>query len=294
MHSTTLLASAVSALAMLPSASAYWKGFNLGANVPSTGACKTQADWSKDFTTMQALPGAFSSARLYASSDCNTLANAVPAALATNTQLLVGVWAEDGSHYDAEKRALMAAIATYGHSWILAVSVGSEDLYRANTDDATLAGQVRDVRATLAAVIPAAQMPQVGHVDTWTAWVANATQTIQACDFVGTDGYPYFQSTGIADAAHTFWSSVDAVRSTVNSVHPGAWVWITESGWPASGPSVGAAQPSTANAQRYWSEVACQAFSSAHTFWYVLQDYTSSPSFGVLDQNYNPVINLQC
>ena len=58
-----------------PFTSAYWKGFNLGANLASTGACKSQADWQKDFTTMQSLPGYFSSARLYASSDCNTLAN---------------------------------------------------------------------------------------------------------------------------------------------------------------------------------------------------------------------------
>ena len=31
---------------------------------------------------------------------------------------------------------------------------------------------------------------QVGHVDTWTAWVDPANKAvIKACDFVGTDGY---------------------------------------------------------------------------------------------------------
>ena len=281
-------------LTLSTSVSAYWKGFNLGATIPSTGACKTQADWAKDFSTLASLPGGFSSARLYASSDCNTLANAVPAAIAANVKILVGVWAEDGTHFGQEKAALLNAISQYGHDWILAVSVGSEDLYRADTVDSTLAGQIYDVRGMLTTVIPTNAMLQVGHVDTWTAWVTNATQTIQACDFIGTDGYPYFQQTNINDAYNAFWDSVGQVRQIVNNVHPGAWVWVTESGWPTSGPSVGAAVPSVANAQQYWSSVACSAFAAGHTFWYTLQDYTSSPSFGVVDQNYNPIYNLAC
>ena len=33
-------------LLLASTAHAYWKGFNLGATLPS-GACKTQADWAK-------------------------------------------------------------------------------------------------------------------------------------------------------------------------------------------------------------------------------------------------------
>ena len=136
---------------------------------------------------------------------------------------------------------------------------------------------------------------QVGHVDTWTAWVDPAnTAVIQACDFVGTDGYPYFQGTPEGDGSDVFWTNVTSVRNTVNSVKPGTWVWLTESGWPVSGPSDGAAAPSVNAAQNYWSTVACAAFEGAHTFWYTLQDYTSSPSFGVVDANYNPLYNLAC
>ena len=120
----------------------------LGANLPS-GACKSQADWQNDFQTLAGLPGHFTSARLYASSDCNTLANAVPAAIATGTTLLVGVWTEDANHFNAEKAALLAAVQQHGHDWIISVSVGSEDLYRGNTDANTLASQIRDVRGML-------------------------------------------------------------------------------------------------------------------------------------------------
>ncbi|MCJ1226596.1 hypothetical protein MMC12_003249 [Toensbergia leucococca] len=273
---------------------AYWKGFNLGANLPS-GACKAQSDWETDFRTLQSLPGDFTSVRLYAASDCNTLANAVPAAIATNTQILVGLWAEDADHYNAEKQALLAAIQAHGHEWMIAVSVGSEDLYRGNTAPSTLAGQIYDVRGMISQASVGASSIQVGHVDTWTAWVNSANnEVITACDWVGTDGYPYYQDTAIADAYNVFWQSVENVRSMVNSVKPGVWVWITESGWPVSGGDMGAAVPSYSNAQMYWSSVACAAFQQAHTFWYTLQDYTSSPSFGVVDQNFNPVLNLQC
>lgn len=177
--------------ASLPT-SAYWKGFNLGANLPS-GACKTQLDWTQDFLTLQSLPGYFSSARLYASSDCNTLAEAVPAAIASGFTLLLGVWAEDGSHYEAEKQALVHAVQQYGTGWIIAVSVGSEDLYRGDTDAATLAHQINEVRELLCKT--GACDIEVGHVDTWTAWVDPKNEdAIRACDFVGHDGYVRFIS----------------------------------------------------------------------------------------------------
>ena len=279
-------------LFLFQSTQALWKGFNLGANLPS-GACKSRGDWEKDFRTLQSLPGYFSSARLFASSDCNTLANAVPAAIATGTTLLVGVWATNAAHFDAEKQALLAAVRQYGHDWIISVSVGSEDLYRGDTSGQALADQVNDVRGMLWSV-GAGSVP-VGHVDTWTVWVRPENEVlIRACDFVGTDGYPYFQDAAIDNAYDVFWKSVNDVRAVVDRVKPGTWVWITETGSPASGPSRGPAVPSIPNAQRYWKAVACQAFGEAHTFWYILQDYTASPSFGVVDAQFKPIYDLSC
>lgn len=169
-----------------PSA-AYWKGFNLPANLPS-GACKTPQDWARDFSVLHSLPGDFASARLFASSDCGTLANAVPAAIAANTKLLVGVWATDNAHYEAEKTALLQAIEQHGTGWIVAVSVGSEDLYRKDASPASLASQLREVKSLLCE--RGACGIEVGHVDTWTAWVDPQNEdVIRACDFVGHDGY---------------------------------------------------------------------------------------------------------
>lgn len=186
-------------LAAITGANAYYSGINIGANLPS-GACRSQQDWVNAFTKAASLPPAWKNVRLYASSDCNTLANAVPAALQTGTQLLVGVWTEDADHYNAEKQALLQAIQKYGKDWILAVSVGSEDLYRGDTDANTLASQINDVRGMMWGL--GASDKTIGHVDTWTAWVDSAnTPVIQAVDWLGNDAYAYFEGDSIDNGA---------------------------------------------------------------------------------------------
>ncbi|TLD04575.1 hypothetical protein E2P81_ATG10254 [Venturia nashicola] len=275
--------------ASLPYAAAYWKGFNIGAN-NADGSCKTTAQWTEAFNKLKGLPQHITSVRLYATSDCNTLANAVPAAINTGTGILVGVWAEDANHFEAEKQALLNAISAHGKDWIIAITVGSEDLYRKDSDPNTLANRIYDVRGMVRSVGVNAE---VGHVDTWTAWVDSANEVvITASDFIGMDGYPYFQNSAIGDAANVFWQSVTDTRNAVNRVSPGKWVWVTETGWPVSGPNSGAAVASVQNAQTFWRSVACKAFNEVHIFWYSYQDYHQSPSFGVFDSNGNAIYDL--
>ena len=102
----------------------------------------------------------------------------------------------------------------------------------------------------------------------------------------------YFQNAAIADASNVFWQSVDATRTQVNAVSPGKWVWVTETGWPVSGPNSGAAVASVKNAQTYWRSVACACFQQIHVFWYAYQDSSASPSFGVFGANGNAIYDL--
>lgn len=279
------------------STNAYWKGFNVQAN-KADGSCKTVADWTSDFNTIKSFPGNFNSIRVYASSDCNTLDNVIPAALATGSKVLAGVWTQNENHYEADKQALLAAVKKYGFDWITAVSVGSEDLYRAETTPNRLAEQIYDVRGMLSTVPGYSLNVQVGHVDTWTAWVNNANiPVIKACDFIGTDGYPYFQTNdtnSVQNGNKLFQDSLNAVRSSVTAAGSSAWVWVTETGWPTTGNTLNQAVPSIENAQLYWKSVACPLFNTAHTFWYSLHDVGASPSFGVLDSNGNLQYDLSC
>ncbi|EXJ94168.1 glycosyl hydrolase family 17 [Capronia coronata CBS 617.96] len=278
------------AAAAVSSADAFFKGFNIGANIAS-GACRSESDWEFAFNKIAGFPGSFKNVRLYASSDCNTLANAVPAALRTGTTLLVGVWTEDDAHFAAEKQALLEAIQQYGHDWILAVSVGSEDLYRGDTDANTLAGKINDVRGMLWGL--GASSKSVGHVDTWTAWVDGAnTPVIEAVDWLGNDAYPYWQGVGIDNgaASDAYWAAVNNVRA----VAQGKDVWTTETGQPISGDSVGPAVPSVDSLQTYWWQVSCASFNSLNYFFYDLDDFAAEPGFAVVDTNYNPLIDMSC
>ncbi|KAM3416593.1 Glucan 1,3-beta-glucosidase [Cercospora zeina] len=268
---------------------AYYKGFNVGANNPD-GSCKTREQWEEAFSKLRGLPQDMNTVRLYASSDCNTLANAVPAAQNTGTQILVGIWTEDAAHFGAEKAALESAINTYGYDWILAISVGSEDLYRGDTDANTLAQQIYDVRGMVRAMGVEAE---VGHVDTWNAFTDSANDAvIHACDFVGLDAYPYWEGGSIDEAYDLFFTAYQVTKDHVQSIGSGAWVWVTETSWPVTGDTFGNAVPSVANAQKFWRSVACELFNEGHVFWYAYQDYNDSPSFGIFDSNGNAVYDL--
>ncbi|KAL9531892.1 putative glucan endo-1,3-beta-glucosidase [Sphaerulina musiva] len=271
------------------SVAAYYKGFNVGANNPD-GTCKTTSQWETAFNELRGLPQDVSVVRLYASSDCNTLAAAVPAAVTTHTKILVGIWTEDSAHYSAEKAALESAIQAHGRDWILAISVGSEDLYRGDTTASTLAQQIYDVRGMVRAL---GVQAEVGHVDTYNAWTNSANDdVIKACDFIGMDAYPYWQGSSIEDAYNVFFQAYQETKNHVQSVGSGAWVWVTETSWPVTGANYGSAVPSVANAQKFWRSVACELFNEGHVFWYAYQDYNDSPSFGVFDSNGNAIYDL--
>lgn len=133
MHST------LSLLALAGTAAAQIRGFNYGALYADNRA-RMQADWEADFKAAQELPGVggFTSARLFTMiqgySTGSDIISALPAAVSTNTSLLLGMWCSGGDQaFQNELDALRSAIEQYGEQLndkILGISIGSEDLYR--------------------------------------------------------------------------------------------------------------------------------------------------------------------
>jgi len=298
------------------SASAVHQGFNYGST-NTDGSAVLQAGFQNLFTTAQKLVGTsgFTSARLYTmvqAGTTNTPIEAIPAAISTNTTLLLGLWASAGqASFNNELAALKSALTQYGTkftSLIAGISVGSEDLYRnspigiinlsgvgANPSD--LVSYIGQVRSTIAGT-GASGVP-VGHVDTWTAWVNGSNvDVINACDFLGVDAYPYFQNTeanSIEDGYSVFFQ---AYNNTLG-VSTGKPVWVTETGWPVSGKTENLAVASVQNAQTYWDNVGCAIFGKINTWWYTLQDgypTVPSPSFGLVGTTLSttPLYNLTC
>lgn len=170
----------------------------------TNGAAKQQSDFEAEFKASNNLPGAsgFSSARLYTmiqADTANTPISAIPAAISTNTTLLLGLWASAGQDLITnEIAALTAAIKQYGTKFtdlIVGISVGSEDLYRSSptgilnksgvgAEPAALVAYIKQVRDAIKGT--GAGSKPVGHVDTWNDWVNGSNAAVvQASDFIG-------------------------------------------------------------------------------------------------------------
>ncbi|KAL1304876.1 hypothetical protein AAFC00_003799 [Neodothiora populina] len=298
----TLAGSAATALASV-------RGFNYASQ------SQTYETFVSQFNTAAGLVGAddFTSARLYTmiqDGTANTVISAIPAAIATNTTLLIGLWAsENQDAFNNELTALKNAISQYGSQFadlVVGISVGSEDLYR-NSPTGIAAnsgygqepdvivdyiGQVRKlIQGTTLGSKP------VGHVDTWNDFVNGSNSAVVAAsDFLGLDEYPFYQTTDdndVQNGGDLFFEAYDKV----NAVAGGKPIWITETGWPVSGDNSGKAVASTDNAEIYWQQVACELQSRNIDFWwYILADSGASPSFGVTETlgQETPLYNLAC
>ncbi|KAL2686947.1 hypothetical protein Neosp_004492 [[Neocosmospora] mangrovei] len=305
---------AAGALAVGASAKNYL-GFNSGATLADRSA-KFKADFKAEFETAQGLkgaPGDFSAVRLYTNIQAYSQDDpieAFEAAIETETSILLGVWASGTDNIDKEISALKKAVAKYGTELtdlIIGVSIGSEDLYRnsvtgvknkggVGVDPDVLVDFIDDFRTAFKGT-PIAKVP-LGHVDTWDVW-GNATNkpVLDAIDFIGVDEYPYYENdkgNSIENAGKLFDKAYEATIAAAG----GKPVWVTETGWPVTGPDWDEAVPSVKNAQKYWRDVGCRRlFNQTPTFWYTLRD--SNPDnkmkFAITkDLSTNPLFDLSC
>jgi len=306
----------------LPSvSSAAYQGFNYASTFTNQSP-KQQSDFQAEFTTAQNLNGApaggFHSARLFTmiqAGTTNTPISAIPAAIATNTTLLLGLWASAGdAAFSNEITALNNAISTYGQpfiSLIAGISVGSEDLYRItptaiqNKENVGVGPDVltRYIAQTRTVLTNNKLSVPVGHVDTWTAWVnASNYDVTRACDFIGLDAYPYFEyqtDNSIQNGNTSFFRAYNWTVGNVTAAGSNATVWITETGWPVAGPTQGNAVVSVQNAKSYWDQVGCSVFGQINTWWYTMQDSgptTPSPTFGIIgtELTTTPLYDISC
>jgi glucan endo-1,3-beta-D-glucosidase len=312
MRPSTVLALAASVSAASASA---LQGFNYGST-KSDGTFQMQSDYEALFAAAKKVTTGFSSARLYTmiqgGSSTNETTQAIPAAIAQDTTLLLGIWASAGNgQIEAELIALQSAIQLYGSKFtdlVVGISVGSEDLYRNSptgiaakdgigANPADLVNYIKEVRAAIANT-GLSKVP-IGHVDTWTSWTNSSnSQVAAACDWVGMDAYPYFQNSmanSISAAAGLFNDALSATQAAVG----GKEVWVTETGWPVSGSTQNQAVPSIANAKTYWDAVGCPNFGKINMFWFTLQDaapVTPNPSFGIVGSKLSdtPLYDLSC
>ncbi|KAI1498838.1 glycoside hydrolase superfamily [Biscogniauxia marginata] len=303
------------ALGWAAPAAAQIMGFNYGAT-NNDYSCRGYEDFKGFFTRAKNLAGAsgFAAARLYTSIQCGTTADpisAYQAAIDTDTSIFVGLWASAGRDaYQNELNALITAAKNLGPAFtdrILAISIGSEDLYRSSPDGVAANAGVGATGAEIEGYIgwardwfrgTALEGKPITHVDTWTAWVRPENQgVISAIDFLGHNSFPYFETTqpnAIDRAYDNFYSAV----AKTEGVAQGKPVWVTETGWPSVGPQQRDAVASVQNAKTYWDRVGCSLFGKRNTFWYTLVDANTAQtdlSFALTPRDSPvPKFNLAC
>ncbi|KAI1100926.1 glycoside hydrolase family 17 protein [Jackrogersella minutella] len=291
-----LAATAGTAAAAVSAANSGIKGFNYGAFFLNQAA-KQQSDFEYEFNRAKTLSGTtgWTSARLYSMIQWGTASDvisAIPAAISTQTTLLLGLWVSGSDQaITNEIAALKAAITQYGSSFtdlVVGISVGSEDLYRDASGEVGLSGQqlincISQVRSAIAGT--ALEGVAVGHVDTYDSFL-NATNSavISNIDWLGFDGYPYWEESkpnSIGDAPERFYDGFNKTLALAGDKP----VYVTETGWPVSGKTVGQAVPSAENARIYWQDIACSLISrGVNLWWYDLQESQwgqADPDFGI-------------
>lgn len=289
-------------------------GFNSGAS-DDQGNAKNQQDFEREFRTAKNLngaPGEFNTIRLYSNIQWNTPSTpiaAFPAAIATNTSLLLGIWASGTDNIDNELNALTTALEEHGSQLadlVIGISVGSEDLYRVSEpglrnkagvgqEADTIVRFIKDAKSRLANT--ALKDKPFTHVDTWTAWVNGSNKAvIDEIDFLAVNAFPFYEAehdNQISSAG----SLLDSAITATEGVAGGKDVWITETGWAYTGPSFGVAEATVDNAGEYWQDVGCKLFSKRNVFWYTLRDANpdNEVKFAITDNlSTTPRYNLTC
>ncbi|KAF2205259.1 glycoside hydrolase, partial [Delitschia confertaspora ATCC 74209] len=267
-----------------------YTGFNYGVRWGNQ-TVKTYDDFLRQFTLAQSLSsgtsGLVNSARLFTTlqpvdqepaHDSSKPTVAIKAAIETGTYLLVGLWA---SALEKELVALNEALKIYGEDFtklIIGISVGNEDLYRNSTrclsgcydgaNNEALTSYIQGVRRNLTNGPYSKNLTgiPIGHVDTQVNWLEATKELINANDFIGVNAYPYWYNASISNSKDSFFDALQKVEGKINHKP----IWITETGWPASGPTQGKAVASVENARRYWKDVGCLLFGKYNTFWFEL------------------------
>ncbi|CAN8100459.1 unnamed protein product [Discula destructiva] len=285
-------------LAILATPTAAWyRGYNFKSYTADGSTCKNRTDWENAFSSVRQLPNGINAARLFYAHKCDSLANAVPEAIASGMQILVGLDDSD-TNFPAEKGALIHAIRNHGWGWILGVAVGSESLYRGAISPERLAEKILDVRGMVRGLPGYPKKLKVGHIDTTNAWFDPTSRPVMvACDFIGVDIYPYFQTEDnnhIDNAGTLFDNAITQAAQSVAAAGSKASVWVTETGWPVTGSALGAAVPSKENAASYFQQVACPSFERMNTFWFTYQDWFATPSFAVVSPDGDQYFSQTC
>ncbi|KAF7198222.1 putative family 17 glucosidase SCW4 [Pseudocercospora fuligena] len=215
-----------------PAASAPASGHGVSYSPYKVGGCKSQDEVNADFAKLQD----FSMVRIYGT-DCDQVNTVVTAAKAKNMKVFAGIY--DITQAEAEAQKIIAA-AKNDWSVIDTVSVGNEVVNAGTHSPAEVVAAINVAKGCLKG---AGYTGNVVTVDTFVAMIAHP-ELCQASDYAAANCHAFFDGGKTADQAGDF---VYDQAQRVKQACGGKKTVITESGWPHSGATNGAAVPSPEN-----------------------------------------------
>ncbi|KAI9313836.1 glycoside hydrolase superfamily [Dichotomocladium elegans] len=262
---------ALAAAALVRAADTFY-GLNYGIdekNCPTVETMKTDFTAAKKYTNR---------IRTFTLSPCNQAQLALQATQALGMRIYLGMWIDRQDTFDREMAALKRVI-TSDVSNVDAIIVGSETLYRNETDPVTYQNwikQVKDVVSGTGIKVTAADV-----------YYKIPPEVVSVVDFVMMNAFPYWEGVAVEQAADILMDHYHYVKSIAN----GKDVKISETGWPSAGANFESAVPSIENENLYLRNVLCKAKQeNVDIIYFSLKDepYKGTEierSFGILDAN---------
>ncbi|KAG0164391.1 hypothetical protein DFQ28_010346 [Apophysomyces sp. BC1034] len=215
-------------------------GLNYGVN---PDACPTVDSLKSDFSKLKQYTNRI---KTFSLSACNQGDLALQATEELGMRMYLGMWIDRPDTFDQEMNALNNVLAKHNLSNVDGIVVGSEVLYRGDTDAASLVNYINKVKALV--------KPKGIKVTTADVYYKIPPEVVQAVDFVTMNAFPYWEGVTVDQGANTLMEHYQSVIS----IAQGKPVIIGETGWPSEGANFGASVPSPANQHTYLQQVLCR------------------------------------
>ena len=151
---------------------------------------------------------------------------------------MVGAWIDGDKAKNEQEINNLIRLAQDGKVNI--AIIGNEVLLRNDLTENEILDYIHRVKAALPNI-------PVGYVDAYYQFYENP-RLVEACDVIAVNCYPFWEGCNINEAS-TYLKQMYALTQQVAKGKP---VIIAETGWPSEGSNVGNAEPSPANAMKYF------------------------------------------
>ncbi len=197
-------------------------------------------------------------------------------------KVLLGVWVSGNRLKTQWQIETGVALANRFPATVQSVIVGNEVLLRGEVTAASLADNIRQVKAQV-------RQP-VTYADVWEFWIRNSALS-EAVDLITIHILPYWEDHPIA-AEHAA-DHIASIRGVVAAAFPGREIFIGEAGWPSAGRMREAARASPVSQARALHNLLARAKADGFRVniieafdqpWKRLQEGTVGGHWGLIDE----------